>query len=191
MKGTDERVETPSDPQRCKGITRHGTQCMQKALYGSDFCAYHHGNRHVKNNEDKRGFLLAKVRDRTRLLDISESLEPIKELRDSIALLHMLIEKRFDLIKENDELSLITACGPLNTMLQNMDRLVSSCHRIEQNLGELLTKQAIMALAKQMVDIIIDELEGVDGYEEIIDGITCKLVGAVQQAGVLKLGGPK
>lgn len=182
----ENKVDTPSDPERCKGITRFGTQCMHKAEYGGDFCRYHGGSLQVKKKEDTRGFLLAKIDDQKRQAEVSSSLEPVKELRDSIALLHMLIEKRFNLI--NDELSLISACGPLNTMLQNMDKLVNSCHKIEQNLGELLTKQAIMALAKRMVDIIIDELQDVDGYEGIIDNITGRLVDAVKQAGVLQLG---
>ena len=188
MRTNEDRVETPSDPERCKGITKYGTQCTHKAEYGSDFCRYHGGSTQIKKREATRGFLLSKMRDRERLAEVSDRLEPVKELRDSIALLHILIEKRFDLIKENDELSLITACGPLNTMLQNMDRLVSSCHRIEKNLGELLTKQTIMALAKRMVDIIIDELQDVEGYETIVDRITGRLVEAVERAGVLQLG---
>ncbi len=75
------------------------------------------------------------------------------------------------------------ACGPLNQMLQTMERLVSSCHKIEQNLGQLLAKQAIYALARRMVEIIVEELEGIENYEVIVDTITARLIDTVRTAG--------
>ena len=92
----------------------------------------------------------------------------------------MLIERRWNAIKnEND---LLQACGPLNGMLQTMERLIHACHKIEQNLGQLLAKQAIYALAKRMVEIIVEELEGIENYEEIVDTITARLIDTVQTA---------
>ena len=93
----------------------------------------------------------------------------------------MLIEKRWNLIKD-DETDLLMACAPLNQLLQTMERLVNSCHRIEQNLGELLARQAVLSLAKEMVSIVIDEIEGIDDYEAIIDRITSRLIDTIKGA---------
>jgi hypothetical protein len=90
----------------------------------------------------------------------------------------MMIEKRWNLVKDDGDL--LQACGPLNQMLQNMDRLVNSCHKIEQNLGQLLAKQAILALAKRMVEVMVEELEGIDNYEEIVDRITARLIDTIR-----------
>lgn len=169
------RVKDPADPRRCKGSAPDG-QCWNEAEPGASFCRAHGGRDHT-DAEDLRSYLLAKAEDRARLAEISDELEPVKELRDSIALLHMLIERRFNAIK--GEIDLLSACGPLNTMLATMDRLVNSCHKIEQNLGQLLAKHAVLALAKKMVQIIVDELEGIEDYEAIVDRITQRLIDTV------------
>jgi hypothetical protein len=150
---------------------------MNRAEHGSEYCRVC-GGRSTEEREELRGYLLAKAQDRSRLAAIADELEPVKELRESIALLHMLIERRFNLIKNDAEL--LAACGPLNQMLQNMERLVSSCHKIEQNLGLLLAKHAVLGLAQAMVQIIVDELEGIDDYEAIVDRITARLIAMVQ-----------
>ncbi len=173
------RVNDLSDPHRCKGAAPDG-QCRNQALHNNDYCKVHSGGIDHLPDEQRRGFLLAKAEDKTRLTSISSTLEPVKELRDAISLTHMLIEKRWNLVKDNSDL--LMACGPLNQLIQTMEKLVNSCHRIETNLGELLARNAILALAKEMVRIVIDELEGIDDYEEIIDRITTRLVDTVGQA---------
>lgn len=173
-----ERVTDPADPNRCKGSARDG-QCQNFAEPGSDYCRAC-GGRDLQKAKDVRGYLLAKSHEKTRLAQLSDDLEPVKELRDAIGLQHMLIEKRYNLIKDDSDL--LMACGPLNAMLQTMERLVNSCHRIETNLGQLLARQAILSLAKSMVEIVIDELEGIEDYEAIIDRITARLVDTIKGA---------
>jgi hypothetical protein len=134
----------------------------------------------LTNQQATRGYLLAKAQDRTRLADLSDNLEPVKELRDSISLLHMMIERRWNATKNDSDL--LQACGPLNQMLQNMERLVTSCHKIEQNLGQLLAKHAILELGKKMVEVMMDELEGIDDYEATIDRITARIIDTISGA---------
>lgn len=172
------RVNDLADPHRCKASAPDG-QCQNRAAHGSEYCETHGGIDHLPA-EQKRGFLLAKAQDQTRLASLSDDLEPVKELRDSIAITHMLIEKRWNLIKDDGDL--LAGCGPLNQLIQTMERLVNSCHRIEQNLGELLARHAVLALAKEMVEIVIDELEGIDDYEAIIDRITSRLINTIRKA---------
>lgn len=174
---TSEKVTEPNDPRRCQWSTSQG-QCWNVVAEGSDYCREHYG----KSNAEQvalDSYLLAKAEDRCRLASISNELEPVKELRDSIALLHMLIERRFNTI--HNDMDLIQACPALNVMLQNMDRLVNSCHKLEKNLGQLLAKQALLALSKRIVEILIEELEEVPNYEEIIDRISEKMVVAIQK----------
>jgi hypothetical protein len=150
---------------------------MNRAEPGSNHCRAH-GGRNLAEIENRNGYLLAKAEEKGRLASLSDEMEPVKELRDNIALLHMMIERRWNLIKSDADY--LAACGPLNQMFQNMDRLVNSCHKIEQNLGALLAKNAILSLAKQMVEVIIEELEGIDNYEEIVDRITDRLINLIR-----------
>ena len=173
-----QRVTDLSDPQRCQGKAPDG-QCRNLSATGSDYCEVH-GGRDMTEIREKRSFLLAKADDRTRLAGISNELEPIKELHDSIALTHMLIEKRWNLIKSDADL--LMGCAPLNQLIQTMEKLVNSCHKIETNLGELLARHAVLSLAKEMVGIVIDEIEGIEDYEEIIDRITTRLINTIRKA---------
>ncbi len=173
------RVTDLSDPRRCKGQAPDG-QCQSVSATGSEYCTFHNGGRDLTEAEEKRGYLLAKVEDRARLASLSDELEPVKELRDAIGLAHMLIEKRYNIIQTEGDL--LAACGPLNQLLQTMERLVNSTHRIETNLGELLARNAVITLAKEMVKIVIEEIEGVPDYEAIIDRITERLIDTVGKA---------
>ncbi len=177
-KNTLKRVKDPADPTRCKGAAPDG-QCQNQAEPDSEYCRCH-GGKDLTEQKHLQGYLLAKVQDRARLAQLSEEIEPVKELRDSIGLLHMMIERRWNAVKDDTEL--LQACGPLNQMLQNMDRLVNSCHKIEQNLGQLLAKQAILSLAKRMVEVMVEELAGIDDYEDIIDRITARLIDTISGA---------
>lgn len=172
------RVTDMADPHRCQANAPDG-QCRNRAEHGSKYCRAHCG-RDMQPAEDRRGFLLAKAGDQVRLAQLSDEMEPVKELRDVIALQHILIERRYNLIKNDNDL--LAACGPLNQMIVSMEKLISSAHKIEQNLGELLARGAVLGLAKSMCQIVIDELEGIDDYEIIIDRITQRLVDTVRQA---------
>jgi hypothetical protein len=147
---------------------------------GSVYCTIHNGGVDLTEQEETRGYLLSKLEDRARLTSLSDELEPVKELHDAISLTHMLIEKRYNIIQTEGDL--LAACGPLNQLLQTMERLVNSTHRIETNLGELLARHAVITLAKEMVKIVIEEIEGVDDYEAIIDRITERLIETVGKA---------
>jgi len=173
------RVNDLADPNRCKGASPEG-QCKNVALYNNDYCKLHSGGVDHLPAEQRRGFLLAKAEDKARLASVSNDLEPVKELRDTISLTHMLIEKRWNMVKEENDL--LIHCGPLNQLIQTMERLITSSHRIETNLGELLARNAVLALAKEMVAIVIDELEGIEDYEEIIDRITSRLIDTIRSA---------
>lgn len=172
------QVTDLADPARCQGNAPDG-QCRNVSEYGSEFCRAH-GGRSLEPAEDRRGFLLAKADEQIQLAKLSDEMEPVKELRDVIALQHMLIERRYNMINNNNDL--LAACGPLNQMIASMEKLISSAHKIEQNLGELLTRNAVLGLAKSMCQIVVDELEGIDDYEIIIDRITQRLINTVRQA---------
>jgi len=173
-----QKVTDLSDPNRCQGSAPDG-QCRNLAEHGSNYCRAH-GGRSMEPAKDRRGFLLSKADDQVRLARLSDEMEPVKELRDVIALQHILIERRFNMVKSDNDL--LAACGPLSQMIASMEKLISSAHKIEQNLGELLARNAVLGLAKSMCQIVIEELEGIEDYEAIIDRITQRLVDTVRQA---------
>lgn len=171
-----ERVRDPADPNRCRGAAPSG-QCWNRAEPGSNYCRAH-GGVSTQEETDMRGFLLAKAEDRARFAQIDSELEPVRQLRETIIMTQMLMEKRWNNMKDDNDLLRDTPA--LNTLFLTMERLIASAHRIEQNLGALLARNAVIELAKQMVAIVVDELEGIENYELVIDRITTRLIDAVR-----------
>jgi hypothetical protein len=112
-------------------------------------------------------------------LNRQASMEEVRSLREEIHLARMMVETRLDLIEEGDRGSMLAAFSNVNTYLATIEKLVSSCHRMEVSLGTLLSKASIFALGQEIVNILIDELHELDGYEEIVDRISERVVVAI------------
>lgn len=171
-----ERVH-PDDPNRCEGHAGR-EQCHYRAEPGDTKCRACGGKDQVAL-ESKRQYILTNVESRTRLAQFAES-DTIKSLRDEIAMARVLTEKRFNLIKTDADL--LSACGPLNTMLLTIERLIKTCHATEQSLGVLLGRATVLNLASQLCQIMIDELQDVPGFEEIVERVSERLVASVLKA---------
>lgn len=167
----------PADPNRCKQSVGDN-QCLDMAAPGSEFCLKHRGIDHTNENST-RLYLLAKAEDRVRLHRLAEH-DEIRSLREEIALARMLAERRWNMMKTDNDA--IIHCASINTLLLTIERLVKSAHSIEQNLGILLSKSAVLNLGQAICRIIVDELEGIEDYEEIVDKITQRILTTIVAA---------
>jgi hypothetical protein len=161
-------AKDPADPRRCKGNARDG-QCGNLAEPGSEYCAACGGRDHSRE-QDRRQYLLTKAEYRKRIAELSDH-DDVKSLRDEIAIARMLIEERLNNIQDRNDL--LASCGPLNQLLLTVERLVKSAHVLEQNLGLLLSKEAVLRLAHQLGDIVTDVLreEQIPDFELVADEI--------------------
>ncbi len=194
-----ERCED-EDPNRCQAVQAAG-QCNYLSLEGSKFCARHGGNR-AQNSKDQvnlRNLRLTRVHAYTeRAKELGES-ENIKSIRDEIGIARLLLEERLGTCETTADLMLHSPV--IGDSLLKIEKLVSSAHRLESNLGELLDKSAVVQLTGELVDIIskslielsdtlIDELG--DEYKDkitaaisgkIVDNICEQIAQATVQAG--------
>ena len=166
----------PADQNRCQGTTKRG-QCRHLAVEGSKFCDCH--QRHVDNNKERvRHYLLSNptLSDK---FERHSATEQVRSLRDEIHLARVMVEQRLDMIDDGDRGDMLAAFSSVNTYLQTIEKLVSSCHRLETSLGSLLTKASIFSLGQEIVNILADELKEVEGYEQIVDNISTRIVVAI------------
>ena len=170
-------VTDPADPRRCKFSYPH-EQCWREAEHGSDFCLAH-GGKSTEQAEDKRHYYLAEVDNRRRLSELSGNGQ-VESLREGIGLVRMLIEKQMNAAKSDAET--LSSCGSINNLLLTMSKLIKDCHALEQSLGDLLSKQAVVRLGQSICEIVIEELRGIEGHEEIIDRIVNRLFPAISGA---------
>ncbi len=162
----------PNDPHRCEATTQSG-QCAHQAVDGQNLCAYHMKDRDVEDKMSLRSYILTDTA-------IAESagrhnqVDELKSLREEIAICRSLVERRLNMIENNADL--LAAVGQVNSLFLTLEKLISSCHRLETSLGTLLSRSALLELAKGIVGTIMNELEGIDNYEEIVDNISERIL---------------
>jgi len=172
----------PNSPTRCQGTTSRG-QCRREAVEGKSYCPYHLKDKDIEDKMALRTYILTDPAISGSAGRHSQ-VEELKSLREEIALARAMIERRLNLIESNADF--LNACGTVNTYLLTLERLITSCHRLEVNLGNLLSKAAILDLAKEIVGILMSELEHVDGFEEIVDRISERIIAAIAEQEQIK-----
>ena len=171
-----DRVSDPADPSRCK-MSVGREQCDRVAATGSDFCVKH-GGIDRSNEQSTRMYLLAEA-DQGRVNQLADH-EAIRSLREEIAIARRLLERRWNLMKSDQDL--LMGCGAINSLLMTIGKLVKEAHTIEQNLDVLLSKATVFILAQSVARIISEELRGIEGYEDICDRINLRIVETIAAA---------
>lgn len=157
-----ERVGADS-PERCQHIIPQSGQCSNKVVESSKYCPAHGGNRGFQSAEKAglRNYRLSKYKVRIQELGNSDA---ILSLRDEIGILRILIEEKINQCSGEGELLLMS--GPLTDLIMKVDKIVTSCHRLEAKLGNLLDRSKVLQFAQTVVAIVSkyvteDELEKV------------------------------
>jgi len=166
-------------PDRCQALTQYG-QCTATAVEGKTLCPYHLRDRNAEDKLALRGYILANTEWSQSAVRHSQA-EELKSLREEISLCRAMIERYWNTVETNTDF--LAQSGKINALFLTLDKLITSCHRLEVNLGNLLSKAALLELAREIVDILMCELENIDNYEEIVDRISDRIVTAITQQG--------
>jgi putative component of toxin-antitoxin plasmid stabilization module len=159
-----QKVKDMADPRRCQSIIQSQGQCMYFAEEGSKFCIMH-GGRHAAANKEREGlrnYRLTKFNARLQQLGDSPD---IKSLRDEIAILRIIMEERLNQCADTKDL--IYQSGPISDLVMKIDRVVTSCHKLEEKMGALLDKQAIIQFGSELVSLIGDEIKDEEALARI------------------------
>ncbi len=160
---------------QCQYVNKHTGRCKREAEAGSEFCSIHAAlSSKEKNREgfEKRMYLIQNQRMRERHASIGGH-EHSRSLREEVDMARMLLEERLNAIKTDADLS--ASCGAIKELLLTIERLESSCLKIDQTVGNLLSKTTLTKIASGMVQILIDELIDIPNSEEIIDKISDRI----------------
>ncbi len=164
----------PDDPNRCQSLCKQG-QCPNKGYLLPDktfakVCKMHGGGSiavKVAKNLTKN-YRLSKFK--VELARHSNS-DHIKSLRDEIGILRMIVEERINMCSDANDL--ILQSHQISDLVIKIEKVITSCHKLEGSLGQTLDKQAILQFASQVIGVIGDELEG---QEEVLSNISDKIL---------------
>lgn len=165
----------PDDPNRCKGTAKYG-QCSNAAEHGSEYCK-HCGGVSTKNEEEKRAYLVTKSDVKRRLAELDAGQDPVRDLQRTISVVHMLIETWIR--SATSDTAIMAACGPLEKLIQRMESLCKSAVTLQEKLDLLLPRSAVLNVGQTIVKIVIEELQGVENYEQIVDRIINRIFPAI------------
>jgi len=159
------------DLDRCQASTTKGS-CNLKAIPNGKYCLVHGGAIEAKNKERQnlKNYRLAKFRVRATELGNSSHLT---NLTDEVAILRILIEEMINSCDDSSQLLL--RAGPLADLLMKSEKLVTSCHRLDSRLGNLLSKDKVMQFAQLVVEIISSEIND----ERTLDIISAQILKAL------------
>ena len=156
------------DPLRCQNTNAAGNPCQNKALPNCTYCSACGGARQqvVQENQRIRTYRLAKFQAR---MDELTDDPGLKSVRDEIAILRIILEERLNSLKTPMEI--VAHTHTIADLTVKIEKLVSSCHKLEKSTGEYLDKNTIIQLGMEIVQIITKHVD--DG--KAIDNIATEL----------------
>ncbi len=165
-----ERVDEDS-PDRCQYIMSQG-QCRNKKVEHSEYCPAHGGHKAYQAKEQKelRNYRLNQFKQRVGELTNSDG---IFSLRQEIGVLRLLIEHKINQCTSTTDLLLVA--GPLSDLAMKVERVTTSCGRLDIKLGRLLDTGKILQFAQTIIQIVSDEIDAL----EILEKISTRILGAI------------
>lgn len=159
--------------QQCEHSGPQG-QCHNERIDGSRHCS-----RHSNEAERIRGYRLSnpELRERVEHHSGSASLESV---RLEIGMLRALIEDRLALA--NNAAERLSAFQSVTPTLVSVVKCVEVLCKLERQTSVVLGKEALSELAKQIVKILTEELDGVPNHDSIVDKVASRIAGAIASA---------
>ena len=160
------------DPERCQYAN-----CTNKGLVDSDDptikypnCLVHGGNKQEESRQKNsvRNYKLEKWKFANDFERHCTS-PRIKDLRDEIGLLRMLMEERLKMCTDAHQLMMWS--GPIMELASRIEKIVSTCNKLEKSMGQHLDKTTILSFASGIINIISENIAEPQIVEKIANEI--------------------
>ena len=143
------KIVDKDSPNRCQATDLRG-QCPYEATY-DHLCGKHTDGQ--KEKKHVRNYQLTKWQAE---LERHSSSSGIKSLRDEVGIARMTLEILLNKCESTTQL--LAFSNQIGDLVMKINTLVTSCHRLEGSMGELLDKQTILHFASRLLDVINDEI---------------------------------
>jgi hypothetical protein len=136
--------------ERCEA-TVTTSQCPRLKAGGTNYCTAHGANKAIEKQqaETQRNYRLGRWQKR-----VGEFADNggVKDLREEIGILRMILEEMY--MQCSDSMDLLLYSQRMSDLVMKIEKLVSSCDRLENRMGMLLSKDSVLQLAACYVKII-------------------------------------
>jgi hypothetical protein len=140
---------------------------------GSLFC-----DRHTDEQKQVRNYLIEDARLRAGFE--RQNVADLYSLREEVALLRMMINDRLNMAKSEAER--MVAYREIGSWVGTVDKLVNSLNKLDKETSQVLTKDTLMAIGLQIVQVLAEEVKRLPGHEQVIDAVSVRLVPLIENA---------
>jgi hypothetical protein len=164
----------PDSIERCHGMARMG-QCPYQRMPNSVFCPMHSGpvQERALSTQRKRAYQLSQWQAR---VDEHADNEEAKSLRGEIGILRITLEAVMGQCKSEQDLLMFAP--RISDLVTRIEKVVVSCHRLEERTGSLLDKQTAQNLGATIVEIVSRHVTNEELLGQIGDEIARLIVAA-------------
>lgn len=148
---------------RCEATLANG-QCVNCKVPDADYCVTHGANSQLQktNGDVVRNYRLRRWQQRVGEMADSSN---VKSLREEVGILRVILEEMMN--KCDDSIDLLLYSQRMSDLVMKIEKLVSSCDRLEGKMGLLLGKDSILQLAATYVQIINNYVADPETIEKI------------------------
>lgn len=164
-----QRVSDPASPARCQGVTPKG-QCQMVRMPQSQFCRAHVGCI-ANKGAAMRNYRVGKWQQRMEELADNNQ---VKSLREEIGVCRMMLEEIVNRCGDGQELVMFS--NKIADLVMKIEKLVVSCHKLEERTGMLLDRTSALYLATRIVDLVGREVTDEEALNRIASGIVDAIV---------------
>lgn len=155
------------DSQRCQSTDANG-QCWYRANVNATMCPRHGGNMEEAKIEKESTDMYRVDMWKARILRQKTHPE-VKSLANEVAILRMLMEEKLRICM--DDTTLMLASTSISELVMKIDKVVTSCHKLEKNLGLHMDKAAILQFGGEVIQLITEKVTNKKEVGEVADGI--------------------
>ena len=137
-----------NEDERCQ---TGNVTCRLKKHEDSDYCKAH-GGVGSQQSIEKKAVSKYQIEVYQSRLKRHSTGSDIKDLREEIGLMRMMIEGRINACQSDTDL--VIQSSAIAELVMKVDKLVNSCHRIESLTGELMDRTSLLEFASQIIDIV-------------------------------------
>lgn len=173
------KATCPED--QCEAMLRTG-QCTQVKIKGCNYCLAHGGTATLKKQEEQalNNYRLNKFQARLREM---RSSSVIKDLRDEIAILRMMLEEKLNGFQGSTDMLLQS--GQIGDIIMKIERLVISCHKLDEKTGCVVDRSTVINMAEQLVSVITKNVQHLENGGEALERISIAFEKIMKETGAM------
>lgn len=151
------------DPEVCEKCVASGST-YYKVIEGTTRCPRHGGAKQAISNAEKSATQYRVEVWNRRLKEFAGN-DAVKSLREEIGVLRLLMEETLKRCSNADDLLMFSA--RIQSIANDIQRLVSSCDKLEKSMGEMMDRPTAIKFAGRLIEIVASEINDPDALDRI------------------------